>query len=107
MLKRLIRWLFRRFVQKIDRSAKCPACGCVHRHKIQWTQTYNKLIHSCAICHATWGADPVVSVDHWKILFASDTRTGVDGAHMKKEIAEILNPELASMEIMNDKQRVS
>jgi hypothetical protein len=60
-------WISRRWIHKIDLSAKCPACGCVHKHKISFARDFKHIIHCCAICNAVWGQATIVPHDTWKV----------------------------------------
>jgi hypothetical protein len=71
-MKRFILWLIHpvvvRLMHKVDRRAKCPACGTVKKHKIEWHPSYLRIMHICAICHATWGSNPVVPATAWRVV---------------------------------------
>ena len=69
----MIRWFARRFimpfVQRVHPDQKCPACGVVKKHKIVFAREYGVVIHSCTVCAANWGSDPVVPWDKWKVSY--------------------------------------
>jgi hypothetical protein len=65
LLIRFVIWLTRRFVKRIDLHSKCPACGMVKKHKISFVQERGVVVHTCAVCGALWGQDPIVSLDLW------------------------------------------
>ena len=48
----------------VSQDAKCPACGN-HQGLIKWSSKDKLLIHTCLICRATWGEEPVVEVSAW------------------------------------------
>jgi hypothetical protein len=67
--------IFRRFVYRIDLSSKCPACGSVKKHKIEWMPSLKSadakesgvMLHTCSVCRASWGQSPIRPVSEWQV----------------------------------------
>lgn len=66
-IQRLWILLTRRFIMRVDRKTKCPACGSVQKHKITFAREFAHVIHTCAVCNANWGTQPVIPYEQWKI----------------------------------------
>lgn len=86
-MKRFLLWLLRplllRTMHKIDRKAKCPACGIVRRHKIVFHPAYLKIIHECRLCTAQWGENPVVAAESWRVHTGMETEPEITQAARK------------------------
>ena len=55
------------YLVEVSESAKCPACGIRQKHKIQWVDDYQSVMHECARCKAHWGEKPVAKLEAWKV----------------------------------------
>jgi hypothetical protein len=52
------------YFRRVDRNAKCPACG--HRlGDIVFSVDLRLLVHKCFICRAEWGEKPLLVADAW------------------------------------------
>jgi hypothetical protein len=55
-------------IRKVSNKAMCPACGCRKKHEVVYDAIFERLLHTCARCHANWPEAPVVSTDKWKVF---------------------------------------
>ena len=66
VIKSFIRLKVHYFIE-VSESAKCPACGIRKKHNIEWSEDYEKVMHSCARCKARWAESPVAGIDLWRV----------------------------------------
>ena len=50
---------------QIDPNQQCPGCGHASGH-IKFDESLRTIIHTCAVCQATWGEATVVKVGDWR-----------------------------------------
>ncbi len=65
--RRLGDWIRRKrihYFRRVDRNAKCPACG-YRFGDIVFSVELRLLVHKCLICRAEWGEKPIMIADHW------------------------------------------
>ena len=65
--RRLGDWMRRKRIQyfrRVDRNAKCPACGHT-TGDIVFSVEQRLLVHKCFVCRAEWGEKPIMIVEHW------------------------------------------
>ena len=67
----LIRRHVHYFVQ-VSGNAKCPACGIRKKHKVEWAEAYERVMHACSRCSAHWAESPVASIDLWRVKTVSE-----------------------------------
>lgn len=53
------------YLAQVSETAKCPACGVRAKHKIQWADVYQAVMHECGRCKAHWGEKPLVKLEAW------------------------------------------
>lgn len=61
----LFPWLSYDYRRRIKPRRKCPACGAVKKHKMQFDPEQGKVVMTCVCCEANWGYDPVVNPAKW------------------------------------------
>lgn len=57
----IIPWLSADYRRRIKPTCKCPACGAVKRHRIQFDPVEKIVVLTCVVCSASWGYPPVVN----------------------------------------------
>ena len=73
----LLRYLIKSYIRlqvklyrdraKVDLAHKCPACGHCVAHEIEFSEAYGKILHTCAVCKAEFGSDPIREWDKWRV----------------------------------------
>lgn len=62
-------WIY--YFVKVNRHAKCPACGRRDVHKIEWSPVYEHVMHQHNTpevgCGAIWGEKPLLSIELWRV----------------------------------------
>lgn len=55
-------------LSKVSDRARCPGCGIIARHKIEFAPRYEKVFHTCGRCSAVWPEEPIIPGDQWRIV---------------------------------------
>jgi hypothetical protein len=58
-------WLLAKYRLHVSTKRKCPACGVIREHKIQWDPIELQVMHTCALCEAKYGQTPIEDVGKW------------------------------------------
>lgn len=53
--------------KKISRRQKCPSCGVRKKHRIEWSNLYECVMHYCPDCKAEYGTKPVQDISTWRV----------------------------------------
>lgn len=61
----LFPWLRADYRRRIKPRCKCPACGAVKLHKIQFDPNEKLVVLTCSVCACEWGYAPLVKPDKY------------------------------------------